>query len=746
MPILSQRQDQLTSILQAWNSLPSNIQKASINLVMPLIESASLFAKISPNQALETALETFKDNYNSIYQTDIAALGASDFSPDSMLLLEEIHDIDQLPEKSLEEKRRLVTRQLAENGLTVPEFRTKLLEELDHKYQHAHARVSLNYGKFADTILADRGGLQAQFSVLGTIEDEEKFFSQLVDLSKTIDIPGNFDLLKAQFGIDGIEEHTAINQGTLYRANLDNPALIHEIESTANGENLFSKAQEFFALQSQKKSIKTDTKTLGETLSVTDPEALKAWQDDYATSAKPNVTLTVGYEMEFLLLPFGGPAGAAQYSEEQSDFEKLVKGSADLDSRKNMRNNYGFPHGYLEEAPHVLLAHTPNVSLLFSKEELQERAARNAQTNPEKRAVVKSFLDGQKTGDTAHDELIDAAIGNIDLLSREEIFFLDLLFVHNEEAVANKLTLDGAFEFDKTIQENLANILPNIAHKASFYPQTLDMIRAHEVSIGPFEIDESIAKKNTAISYLRGVSAEHGLRAKDRDVQINIGAFQGNSAESLMTINAPDKQVHVTESTTKVLGAIQTGLQSAIQAQPAIARDGQKEVSVAVDRKKGFSGFLKETPFYKFFDEAFHSPDSSAFPVHRDNTGKSGMVRLARINDRLSVAEIRLIGNNTHVPNHDESVRLVSNGIEVLPEIILPYLIAEVKKLGDLSADKSTAVPVEHNGSIAKLPPVEIDYEQSRGKPNPFLRTLKEKFFGAPLAAGSQDKTPVISV
>ena len=96
MPILSQRQDQITSILQAWNSLPSNIQKASINLVMPLIESASLFEKISPNQNLETQLEAFKENYNSIYQTDIAALGASDFSPDSMLMLEEIHYIDQL--------------------------------------------------------------------------------------------------------------------------------------------------------------------------------------------------------------------------------------------------------------------------------------------------------------------------------------------------------------------------------------------------------------------------------------------------------------------------------------------------------------------------------------------------------------------------------------------------------------------------------------------------------------------------
>ncbi len=728
MPILSQRQDQITSILQAWNSLTPDIQKNSVNLVMSLIESASLLEKISPNQALAQELENFKNNYNSLYRTDITALGASDFSPSSMLNLEEIHNIDQLAGKSLEEKRRLVITKLAEDGQTLPEFREKLLRELDHKYQHAHARVSWNYGKFADAILGKQGGLQAHSAHLSAITDETDFFSQLVDLSRTIDIPGNFDLLKARFGIDGIEEHTAINQGTLYRANLDNPALIHQIEATENGENLFTKAQEFFALQSQKKSIKTDTKVLGETLGVTNPQTLEAWQQDYATQVKPNVMLTIGYEMEFLLLPSGGPAVAAQSYEAQSDFEKLVKGSADLDSRKNMRNNYGFPHEYLAEAPHVLLAHTPNVTLLFSAEELQELAARNATTNPDKRAEVKSFLAGQKTGDASHDNLIDAAIGNVDLLSREEIFFLDLLFVRNAEAVANKLTLDGAFEFDKLLAENLANILPNIANRASFYPQTLDMIRAHEVSVGPFEIDESIAGKNNAITYLRKVAQEHGLRAKDRDVQINIGAFQGNSEESLMTIQAPEKQVQVTESTTKILGAIQKGLQSAIQDQPAIARDGQKEVSVAVDRKKGFSGYLKDTPFYKFFDATSHSPDSSAFPVHRDNTGKSGMVRLARINDVLSVAEVRLIGNNTHVPNHDESVRLISNGIEVLPEIILPYVIAEVKRLGDLSADIRTAVPVEHNGSISTLPPVKVDYEQSRGKPNPFLTILKDKF------------------
>ncbi len=472
---------------------------------------------------------------------------------------------------------------------------------------------------------------------------------------------------------------------------------------------------------------------MGEKLGVTDPKTIKTWQDDYVANVKPNVALTIGYEMEFLLLPVGGPAGAAQYYEEQSDFEKLIKGSADLDSRKKMRENYGFPRGYIEDAPHLLLAHTPNILLLFSKGELQEIAQKNNQINRDKRGDVKSFLVNRKTGDAAKDKLFDAAIENIDLLSSEEIFFFDLLFLRSDQAAACKIELDGVFEFDKTIQENLANILPNIAHKASFYSQTLDMIRAHEVSIGPFEIDESIAKKNIAIFYLRGVAQEHGLRAKDRDVQINIGAFQGGSVlfqvdGSLMTITAPNQEAQVNGSTAKLLLAIQKGLRNAIEDYPSIAREGQNEVSVAVDRKKGFDGLLKGTPFYKSYSkEAGHSADSSAFLVHRDNTGKSGMIRLARISDKISVAEIRLIGNNTHVPNHDESVRLVFNGAGVLPEIILPYLITEVKKLGDLSADRNTAVLVEHDGSITKLPPAKIDYKKSRDKPNPFLTTVESE-------------------
>ena len=39
----------------------------------------------------------------------------------------------------------------------------------------------------------------------------------------------NFDKLKKQFGLDGIEEHTLINQGTQYRGKLDVVELITEI-------------------------------------------------------------------------------------------------------------------------------------------------------------------------------------------------------------------------------------------------------------------------------------------------------------------------------------------------------------------------------------------------------------------------------------------------------------------------------------------------------------------------------------
>ena len=710
--ILIARQGQIASILSAWNQLDAKTKQDSINLVMPLTEGASLFSKISPHQSLEEELRNFRHNYEEIYGKDIDTLSASDFSPSSMELLEKIYKLEQISNISVNEKRQLINAELKENNIELTDFRKQLLDELDHKYQHAHARISFQYGKLADAILNARGGaLSEKFDQLKEIENEQEFFSTLVDLIKEIDIPGNFDLLKESFGIDGIEEHTAINQGTLYRANLDNSELIHEIENFSQNPDLKTKAQEFFTAKAQLKSIKIDTTTLGNDLGVTNPETLRSWQQDYRDNVSSNAKLTAGLEIEFLLLPFGGPQGESERY--KSDFEKLIKGTADLDSRKKMRENYGFPHDQI--------AHTPNVTLLFSQEELGGIAAENREVNPAQRQSIKDFLS-DASGDQ---NKIDHAIKNIDLLSPEEVFFFDLLFLHHEEAVCHKIVIDGIFDFEKTLEENLNNILDNIANRASFYPQTLDMIRAHEISVGPFEFSEIIEEKNRALRFLKDVSASHGLRAKDRDVQINIGAAK-QTGESLLKINADvEKNVSVDQSTKEILNAIQKGLLQAVEDHSWIARGGQKTVGIAVDRKKGFNGFLKDTPYYKSYEEESHLPDSSAFPVHRDNTGKSQMGRLARINQDLAVVELRLIGNNTHVPNHDESVRLVFNGIEILPEIILPYLIKEIKTLGDLSLETGQ-VKVGFDGLIESLPPLEIN-ASADAKPNPLLTTIKEK-------------------
>jgi len=152
------------------------------------------------------------------------------------------------------------------------------------------------------------------------------------------------------------------------------------------------------------------------------------WQKDYVKELKPKTNLAIGYEMEFLLLPTGGPEKVGT----NNDFERLVKGTADLDSRKKMRDNYGFPHTEDAKNPLVLLANTPNVALLFSSEELEKIALQNKTINSNARQAVRDFFQKQKNDESARDSLLEEAIKNTDLLTTKEIFFLDVLFVKNK--------------------------------------------------------------------------------------------------------------------------------------------------------------------------------------------------------------------------------------------------------------------------------------------------------------------------
>ncbi|MBM5781814.1 MAG: hypothetical protein FJ368_00140 [Pelagibacterales bacterium] len=578
--VLKNRQDQLKDIIAGWNSLEAEVKRKSINLIIPFIESASLISELTSSEALKQELQSFAFNYQQIFGKDITSLKSSDFSAEVMRTLNQINEIDSKQQITLEEKRCQV-EDLFGVSEAVKEFRRKLIEESDHKYQHAHSRISWNYGKFVRTILESQGkSLEQRSQELSVIEDEKQFFSSLVRLNNEVALADNFDVIKKNHGVDGIEEHTAINQGTLYRAGVDAARQIREIESyvtSSSSSDLITKARQFFTGLSSLKSVKVDTDLLeSEVKKYKDTDS---WQKQYKDNlVSQGLETTVGYEMEFLLLPFGGPK--AEEERQKTEFEKLVKGSADLSSRKKMRDNYGFPSQEL--------ANTPNVLLLFSEDEIRQEKEGNIANDygkDEIRGKIGEFLLSQKNA--SNSEMIDKAISNVPLLSREEMYFFDLLFLRHDKAQLNKLALDGVFEWDKTLEQNLSNILPRLANNASFYSQTLDMIRAHEVAIGPFSIDD-LSAKNDSISYMREVSSEHQLRMKDRDVQINLGVQR--QGESVLRIQSDEiegkKTVFINADSVEVIKAIQNGLTKAIEENPWIARGGQEFVSVGVDRKK----------------------------------------------------------------------------------------------------------------------------------------------------------------
>jgi len=233
MTILQNRTSQLTTILQAWNELEEDSQKKSINFISEFILSASLFQKFSGDENLETQLTSFQENYNKLFGSDLTKLGTSDLSQKNVGILNNIKEID-LQEIDLQKKQENISSHLAEKGLNIQEFRESLLAESLDKYSHAHFKVMQNYGNFIEHLEANLDSeKKKEFdnlkATLSTTEDKKEFFKNLVLLNNCADIPTNFDKLTTKFGIDGLEEHTLINQGTLYRSYLDRGDSINKI-------------------------------------------------------------------------------------------------------------------------------------------------------------------------------------------------------------------------------------------------------------------------------------------------------------------------------------------------------------------------------------------------------------------------------------------------------------------------------------------------------------------------------------
>ena len=709
MTILQNRISQLSTIIHAWNELEEGSQKKSINFISEFIESASLLQKLSGDEILSSELKLFNQNYQKLFDKDLNKLGTSDLSPKNVEILNQIKKIDD-EEKELSDKKAKISSLLEQEGFSIQAFRENLITESVDKYPNAHVKVSWNYGNFIDHIGENlspekKGKFDKLKTELATTENDREFYEKLVLLNQIADIPANFDKLKKQFGLDGIEEHTLINQGTQYRGKLDVVELITEVEKQ-NGADLSQKSQNFFKEKSELKSIKIDTKKISQDFR----ENLTSVETSTPAGVN-NPQLTLGFEVESVILPTKGPNAEAERKEQFSEFEKITRGLADNDSRGKMRKTYGFDSSEIGSSPNALL--------LFSDDELTGFKTQNREKYGDKISAIEKYLEAEKQNYPQEIVKFDKAIGNLALLSAEEILFLDLFYQKQEKAIEHKLTMDDVFDWrdnQEKRQEKFLKILEDIGEKGSFYAKTLDMIRASEFAIGEFPLETAKQQFNASLSHVRVVAKEHDLRLKDRGIQINVGAELGQKTLNISSEIIDEKLKIFTDPLTIVVGtAIQKALEKTFQDYPILERKGQGiiGIEVNVDRKKGLIRETTGTDYFISFDPQKSreenlglTKDSSAFPVHRQNTGKSGTIRLARLgnDDEKAVFEVRLLGNNPHAPYFDEHPRQIFNGAEITVEIFTQYLTKELEGLKIEAGERKIAI--EKDGKIAEIPAI----------------------------------------
>lgn len=721
MTILQNRISQLSTIIHAWNELEEGSQKKSINFISEFIESASLLQKLSGDEILASELKLFNQNYQKLFDKDLSKLGTSDLLPKNVKILNQIKEIDG-EGIELSDKKAKISSLLEQEGFSIQTFRENLITESVDKYPNAHVKVSWNYGNFIEHIGENLNSEKKEKfdklkTELATTENDQEFYEKLVLLNQIADIPANFDKLKTKFGLDGIEEHTLINQGTQYRGKLDVVELITEIEKQS-GDDLSQKSQNFFIEKSELKSIKIDTKKISQDFR----ETLISVETS-TPAGVDNPQLTLGFEVESVILPTKGPNAEAERKEQFSEFEKIKRGLADNDSREKMRKTYGFDSSEIGSSPNALL--------LFSDDELTGFKAQNRQKYGDKISAIEKYLETEKQNYPQEIVKFDKALGNLALLSAEEILFLDLFYQKQEKAIEHRLTMDDVFDWrdnQEKRQEKFLKILEDIGEKGSFYAKTLDMIRASEFAIGEFPLESAKQQFDASLSHVRVVAKEHDLRLKDRGIQINVGAELGQKTLNISSEIIDEKLEIFTDPLTIAIGtAIQKALKNTFQDYPILERKGQDiiGIEVNVDRKKGLISETTGTDYFISFDPQKSreenlglTHDSSAFPVHRQNTGKSGTIRLARLgnDDEKAVFEVRLLGNNPHAPYFDEHPRQIFNGAEITVEIFTQYLAKELEGLKIEAGERKIAI--EKDGKIAEIPAILKSSSASKASAN----------------------------
>ena len=685
MPKINQLEQRLQAVYNSWAQLSNQDRRKKINLIFPFIQIASYldFIKGGSDVAKEI-LTNFKEQYQEFYKQDLTQLNASDINSSLMQRMEQA----QLPDG--------------------PKLNIQEIDEVishKRKYIHAHSRILFNYGSFLAQVMQadgrdDIAEIAADIKKIVEGTNDETFTNALIALNRKCQLERYSSILPK----DDLENHALLNQMSSYLQNIAQfPHLLLDDE-------LFKKAQQSFQQEPRNSEFKRE---------VADASSLSAISEELK---QKGVEIGVGLETEFLLHPI------EEEKEPQSPYQKIAafkKVVSDLNARRKMQTKYGLKPSIIAiENLNGLFAEisdVPTVGVPSSEASIYRK---------DFLAIVSSAQDflakkkGQDLGRASAVELTEAEKQKVRNLiacfTKEEAFFYQM-FLCDSLAEECSIDMDGVFNPKKSKAENFANIWPLI-EKGRFHESLLDMIQAHEISVGPYAISEITAKKEQALKGLKLDANLDGLSLDDPNVQINLSFWLDVAGEKksvltpqISTAADGSKKMELNGLAVEFLRLMQEAIAEAANQQGVLRN--QEVIDCAYDRKKYLSEQLQGTPYFVV------DPSKPAFLNHKMLAAKTVTIRCSVVDPacEIGVAEIRIIGNNPHFAVFDgDEENVFRSGLEFIPEALLPRIAQKVngfvqsqtkEQLTDLYQQK---VAINHNGTIDGLKPIAVKDEIAR--------------------------------
>ncbi|MFT6220533.1 MAG: hypothetical protein ACJAVG_001252, partial [Rickettsiales bacterium] len=633
-------QKNLEYIFQYWSELGDDQKRKKINFILPFVQILSYLKSlqnlglIPPNESFLQYQENFRKDYKNLFGQDLSKMESSDFSPKSFQIIAETQLGDLLSDTD----------------------RNELLK-YDKKYVHSHSRIMFNYGNFLEQIFQN-----LEPEIQSTITSKA---TDLLDDKK--------DIVEVLFGLNDLFELEK-NSGQLQKDDVENHALLAQISNYLENIFLIKSLLDDDKTKEIKDLLTSINQPLKSSVKRNKVDQQKTPQNFEEDLKRAGLSIQVGIETEFSLL------GLDKESKKLTPIQRnvsLKKSLSDLNSRRSMEIKFGSTPKIPEVYDLTKFYEDTSVTSIGAEGMVIDRKNFIAIANDLKQSLVPSVSKYE----IERIKRIEISVAN---LTEAEAFFYNLLFLNEDFAKDNKIEVDGLYDPTKSREENLKNVW-GLIEIGRFHEKLLDMIQAHEISLGPHDFSQIIDVKDKALERMRFLANYSNLSLDDPNVQVNLSlwvldieGFKQNALLPKITKEGDQVTVYFNQLGLEFLKILEQVVVEAESEVGGILRS-QKEVESAFDRRKYIFDELKGTPY-------LDTGPGPSYLTHRIGGAKNVNIRVSMINDKIAVAEIRLIGNNPHFAKFEGSEDVYKSSLEFIPEALIPRI---ANKMQEFVRDKS---------------------------------------------------------